>query len=99
MKRYSEKRISRRTQFRQPIVFEMIVHHADLLENSELTGRGIDVSSGGIGLASPCPMTKGEVVKVSFPVNEGRMRVPVFTEVMWTVSAGGQWRAGLRFLG
>ena len=44
------------------------------------------------------PLHAGDVLKLFFPVGEGDASLPVFSEVMWSRPADGEYRAGLRFL-
>ena len=69
-----------------------------LPENILKNGMGVDLSPGGIGLTTDYPLHAGDVLKLFFPVGVGDASLPVFSEVMWSRPADGEYRAGLRFL-
>ena len=60
--------------------------------------QGIDISSGGIGIATSQALSVGEVVKVEYPLNDSGVTVPVYSELVWSRRAEGAARVGLRFL-
>ena len=98
MKNYPENRNHRRETLRQAVSFELSQVESGTVRNTVQQGVGVDLSPGGMGLVTRYPLHGGEVVKVLFPVTQGETRLPVFTEVMWAAPAGGEYRAGLRFL-
>ena len=94
----SEKRTDTRKSLAQPISFELSMMTTGKTENVVIQGLGVDVSAGGVGMTSAFPLKGGQVVKIFFPVTEGKTRVPVLTEVMWSKFCAGEYRSGLRFL-
>ena len=66
--------------------------------NEHLEVKGVDISSGGIGIATGRFMCIREVVKVIYPIDSDAISVPVYSEVVWSVAGKGGCRAGLRFL-
>ncbi|OGU07672.1 MAG: hypothetical protein A2075_22005 [Geobacteraceae bacterium GWC2_58_44] len=99
MKNLSEKRTESRKSLTQSVSFELSTMESGGLSNIVKRGFGVDLSAGGMGMTTRYPLKGGEVVKLLFPVTEGEMlNLPVFTEVMWAVPSGAEYRAGLRFL-
>ena len=62
------------------------------------TGQAVDIGHGGLGLVSPYSPTEGEVLKLSIPLKDPEVTLPVFAEVMWVSPSDEYYRAGLRFL-
>ena len=92
-----EKRLSQRSNFRQPLVYEVSATKQTVGRPGRMA-RGIDISSGGVGLEADDELQKGEVVKLSVPLGMGGANIPVFAEVCWVAALGGNYRMGLRFL-
>jgi hypothetical protein len=86
-----------RKELRQAVRMELW-NVAEEQANVHVEATGLDVSSGGIGLATAQQLRPGEVVKISYPLDADALALPVFSEVVWSVMAEGQCRAGLRFL-
>lgn len=64
----------------------------------ERMARGIDISTGGVGLEADEKLQKGEVVKLSVPLGVAGTKIPVFAEVRWVAEQSGGYRMGLQFL-
>jgi hypothetical protein len=98
MGRIIEKRSAGREYIRQSITFEMTRRRSGKLENVVETGFGVDISPAGIGLVTDILLEEGDVLKLLFPVSVINTILPVFTEVKWSSSTDGKFRAGLRFI-
>ena len=57
-----------------------------------------DICADGLRILTDCPLKKGAVLRLSFPMSDLRTLLPVFAEVAWAVPAEDRFRAGLRFL-
>jgi Tfp pilus assembly protein PilZ len=92
-----EKRQSQRSDFTEFLKLKLSATHpsADFLVR---TARGIDISTGGVGLETDDELQKGEVVKLSVPLGMGGTNIPVFAEVRWVKPLNGNYRMGLQFL-
>ncbi len=98
MKKYPIERSCARRSIRKPVSFELSLMGSGLPENIVRSGVGVDLSSGGMGLATDYPLHEGEVLKLFFPIGVGNTSLPVYSEVVWSRSKEGEFRAGLRFL-
>ncbi len=85
-----------RTEFRQSLEFSAAQRGDG--PAASFSGRGIDISSDGVGLVSDSPLREATVVRLSVPVPALGITLPVFAEVAWTGSDADPKRAGLRFL-
>jgi hypothetical protein len=93
-----EKRRDIRKEYLEEISFESMLTDQSGRGVVIHSGRSMDMSRGGLGLASTYKATEGEVVKLSIPLNRSDMTVPVFAEVMWVMPFNEYYKAGLRFL-
>ncbi len=98
MKEITEKRSFSRETIDQPLKFEMSDRRTGRFGKVLISGCGIDMGDGGIGLITDCPLEAGDVLKVLVPAAMVKINLPVYVEVMWSAPAGGKRRAGLRFL-
>jgi len=92
-------RLSKRTSFREAVGIEVSAASVDEAGVSLLrSGRGIDISSSGIGLETDFRPEKGSLLKLHVPLSGTDIKMPVFAQVQWVVAAGIMYRAGLQFL-
>lgn len=98
MNEYAATRIHQRRPIDQRLSLEL--WHADRegSANEAVPVQGLDISSGGLGLATSRALQVGEVVKLEIAFNGGGVILPVFSEVVWCRGDGEGARAGLRFL-
>lgn len=61
-------------------------------------GTGVDLSSGGGGLATKYPLQRGDVVKLLVPVGITNVSLPVYASVVWSRPTADGFRAGVTFL-
>ena len=95
--RETEKRKNQRSSFRDALELKFSATHP-ATGSPEHMARGIDISSGGVGLEARDELRKGEVVKLFVPFRRGGANLPVFAEVCWVSMANETYRMGLRFL-
>ncbi len=98
MEKLTEKRSGRRTAIHQPVSFEINDRRTGRFANVLIDGQGVDMSAAGIGLITVYPLKEGEILKLLFPAAEVNIQLPVYSEVMWSTTTNGMFRAGLRFL-
>lgn len=98
MKNATDNRTDTRMAFRQAVSFELSTMESGRFANIVEQGLGVDLCLGGMGMTTRYQLKSGDVLKLFFPVTEGETRLPVYTEVMWSRSAAGECRTGLRFL-
>ncbi len=91
-----ERRMDTREGFDQ--TFELSAMQSGASGSVRCRARGLDISPRGIGLLTDYPLVRGMVLRLMLPVSGTGAIVPVFGEVAWVDPAGGQVRAGLRFL-
>lgn len=97
--RQEERRLSRRNDYRKPVAFELsATRTAQGNDAPPSTGRGLDISSHGLGMETDISLRIGEVIKLLVPLNGFGANLPVFAEVRWVAGSGEGCRAGLRFL-
>ena len=92
----SEKRTSARQPFSTEIEFEAMVPGTKRSGTEHRAGC-LDISQGGLGLATRFRPQEGAVLKLSIPF-QGDVKLPVFAEVMWIKDEADGFRAGMRFL-
>lgn len=98
MEKAFEKRLGERTAFNHPVGFEMSIMESGRINNIRCDGYGIDISPNGLGMISACSFYKGEILKLSLPVDVVKTAMPVFAEVMWSSIENESCRVGLKFL-
>ena len=92
-------RLSKRTSFREEVGIELSATSGAEAGVSLLrSGRGIDISSSGMGLETDFRPEKGSILKLLVPLSGSDIKMPVFAQVQWVVAAGVAYRAGLQFL-
>jgi hypothetical protein len=91
----SEQRIAERKKFTQALKLDISTIE---LGKMSCESRGVDVSSHGLGIVSDYPLLEGMVLRISLPVNEMGIALPVFAEVAWVMPGRESLRAGLRCL-
>ncbi len=89
-------RRAKRVSIDSDIEFEKSIHL--ISENIVYSGRGRDISSGGLGLVNGERLEVGSVIKIYLPFDGKGTIVPVFGEVVWSEEIDGQFRSGVRFL-
>jgi hypothetical protein len=94
----NEKRSNKRKYFDVLIPFELSFAKEGVSGNTREFGRGIDISSGGLGLCTKFDLKKGWILRLYLPVDKGGADLPVFSQVVWVNPVGDQVKAGLRFL-
>ena len=62
------------------------------------TALAQDICADGLGILTDYPLERGAVVRLGLPVSGLQIVLPIFAEVIWTVSANNRCKAGLRFL-
>ncbi len=90
-----ERRIAERKEFRSILDFKLSACQSGTVTHK---GRGVDVSSSGIGITSQYLLAQGMVVQIELPLQEIGITLPLFAEVAWAVPVGESFRAGLSFL-
>ncbi len=90
-----EQRVTERKEFKQSLNVE-ISNVVSACGKGE--GRGVDLSSYGLGMISRYPLARGMVLRISLPIKEIGIALPLFAEVAWAVPGPDGVRAGLRFL-
>jgi len=98
MEKKTEKRSVSRVPIHESVSFEMTERDSGRFRNVLGSGMGVDISRLGIGLSTDNPLSRGDVLRINFPVSVTDISLPVYTEVMWSVQEDGKFRAGLRFL-
>lgn len=94
-----ERRICSRKPLNCDISFEITLFEGEgKIKTIKTRGYGIDISSNGIGMLSPCAFSEGEVIKLMLPKSIAKSGYPIFAEVLWSKIEGEACRAGLRFL-
>ncbi len=92
-------RLSKRTSFREAVGIELTAtSRAEAGVSLLRSGRGIDISSSGLGLETDFRPEKGTLLKLHVPLSGSDVRLPVLAQVQWVVAAGVMYRAGLQFL-
>lgn len=94
-----EKRLSKRTSFQKSVEIELSAT-SEIQAGASLVrwGRGIDISSTGMGLETDFAPEKGALLRVHVPLSEPNVKMPVLAQVQWVVADRQRHRAGLRFL-
>ena len=92
-----EKRQNQRNAFKEFLKVRLSTSHPSA-DFPERMARGIDISTGGVGLEADEELRQGEVVKLSVPLGVAGTKIPVFAEVRWVEARGGTFRMGLQFL-
>jgi hypothetical protein len=98
MENHRENRKGDRAAFHKSIQYEYCETQAGRFVHGLKTAECIDICDGGLGLCTKFPLQEREVLKLHVPITEAAARLPVYTEVMWSRYADGEFRAGLRFL-
>jgi len=93
-----DKRKFPRTAYENRILFELSAIGAGELMPVVQEGRGVDISEDGLGLLTDYPLKKDEVVKLHFPLDASRTKLPVFARVAWSRSIQKRFRVGMQFL-
>lgn len=60
-----------------------------------LSAVSIDISEGGIGLTSDCPLEPGQVIIFKSKENPSILKIAI---VQWNMKVGKKYRAGLMFV-
>ncbi len=90
-----ERRMAERKQFTKPLNFRAgNIEWGDVISQ----GHGVNISSHGLGMTSDYLLVQGMVVRISLPVEDPGITLPLFAEVTWVSRNLASYRAGLRFL-
>ena len=94
-----DKRLSRRSEFRKPLQFELSSTMAGQRKDPLIrSGMGIDISASGLGMETDFATKKGDIVRLLVPLAGSDVKMPVLAEVQWVAAGGAGYRAGVRFL-
>jgi len=93
-----DRRRGIRKEYTQAISFESRLAGGQGKTVALRAGQAVDIGHGGLGLVTPYGPAEGEVLKLSIPLKDPEVTLPVFAEVMWVTPFKEQYRAGLRFL-
>lgn len=94
----AEKRLTTRKAFRKPVGFEKISPEPNRIRNIREGAISFNISKSGVGLISGLALRAGELVKLSIPLINKEVVIPVLAEVVWTQSTNDHFKTGLRFL-
>lgn len=97
MRNARENRVFRRKAIKRPVTIETSGHIARSFMSTHNTCMGLNMSSGGICIATKCQLLKNEIVKVGLCVDDD-INLQIYSEVMWVSAYKGEYRAGLQFL-
>ncbi len=90
-----EQRIAERKKFTRPLDFKVsTVESGTVIRKS----RGVDISSCGLGMTSDYRLTQGMVLRISLPVDDIGITLPLFAEVVYVSPIRKSFRTGLVFL-
>lgn len=97
MTNFNEKREHERKPYTQPIRFSVSIFNSEVRGVRRVLGNGIalDISKGGIGFITDCPLEPGHVLQ--FLVTGENPAIPEIGLVKWTASMGSGTRAGIQF--
>jgi hypothetical protein len=93
-----EQRKDVRKEYVKEISFESMLAERNDKGAMIRNGRSMDISHGGISLLAHHKSIEGEILKLSVPLNDLDITVPIFAEVIWVTEFQENYRAGLRFL-
>ncbi len=81
--------------------FDTLVTESRRIALKELQGICLDISDAGLGISTEHAMEKGQVLEIYIPFEDmdTTVTIPVFAEVMWSISDNDHFRVGVRFLG
>ncbi len=88
----------RRNGGRRAFATELIFETTALKHAHTVKSIGTDIGEAGIGLKSDRSVEPGEVVKISIPIKELGIMLPVFAQVVWTRKRSNKYELGMRFL-
>ncbi len=93
-----EKRKLDRASFSYPVLFEIYGTKSGPSNTMRIEGRGLDISSSGIGILTDRLLSPGDVVKLYIPLGDSNTIIPTTSEVRWSGTEKGRCRLGLKFL-
>ncbi|MEW6738585.1 MAG: PilZ domain-containing protein [Nitrospirota bacterium] len=89
-----EDKKEKRKYERKPYDAELEYFRAGKSENM-LPAVSIDISEGGIGLTSDCPLEPGQVIIFKSKENPSILKIAI---VQWSMKVSEKYRAGLMFI-
>jgi hypothetical protein len=90
-----ERRTLERKEFTRALDFTVSTFQSGTMLSR---GFGVDISCNGLGITSEYSPTPGTVLRISIPVEEIGIALPIFAEVAWVSPGREIFRAGLTFL-
>lgn len=93
----NEKRAYKREPYAQPIKFLVNIYEVYEVKKVTAEGIGVDISNGGIGFITECPLEPGHVLR--FLVTDENPLIADGGLVKWAVSNGSSTRVGVQFKG
>jgi hypothetical protein len=98
----SDRRVHDRVEAELSVRFKIMNRRLamELLEPGlpEVTGESVNVSMGGLCLAVPSPLNRGDYLKVEMTFPSGPGPVRALAEVMWCRRQDQEYHCGIRFL-
>lgn len=99
----SEKRRHERVDMAEvPVRYKILNRKLalELLEpgTAEQDGSAVNLSMGGLCLATPSPLSKGDYLKIEITLPGSTQPTRAMAEVVWASTEGKAYKAGIRFL-
>lgn len=95
---YASKRFHHRRELGRRFMLDRWIPGGEHVTNSHVEVQAVDISPGGIGIATTQELQVGEVVRIQYALASDGVTLPIYSEVMWSAAENGSPRAGLRFL-
>jgi Tfp pilus assembly protein PilZ len=94
----SKNRASSRHLYPEEIKFETMASGTETARRAHYRAHCLDISQGGLGFSTAHELGEGEVVKLSLPLRDFEVTLPVLAEVLWVKPAERHYRVGVRYL-
>jgi Tfp pilus assembly protein PilZ len=94
----SNARTSSRHPYSEDIRLETMTEGIKEAEIERYCAHCLNISQGGLGFSTGRELREREVVKLSFPLKDFDISLPVLAEVLWVKPAERRYRVGVRYL-
>jgi Tfp pilus assembly protein PilZ len=94
----SKNRASSRHLYPEEIKFEAMAGGTKTSRRAHYRAHCLNISQGGLGFSTTHELGEREVVKLSLPLRDFEITLPVLAEVLWVKPAERHYKVGVRYL-
>ena len=94
----SNTRAKGRHLYSEELILETMAMGKKTVRTAHYRAHCLNISQGGLGFSTAHALSEREVVKLSLPLRDFDITLPVLAEVLWVKPANRHYKVGVRYL-